>query len=278
MKPMLSIILPTYNGGDRIGRAILSVQNQTFHDWELIVIIDGATDATFERVSKIAQQDRRIIIIQNTHNQGIQKTLNEGLEKSQGKYIARIDDDDVWIDKNKLQKQYDFLNKNSEYGIVGTGIILVDKNRRDIGKYFFPENDQDIRKKILGQNCFAHPTVLLRKSIIDQVGGYSEQKKHKHIEDHELWLRIGMVSKFKNIPEYTTAYQVDHTSLSGKNKALQLKRRFMLCSEYRKNYPHFFINIVKITFVYFGYISVGWLFVRSTKVRGRVTEFYKKIF
>lgn len=275
--PHITIILPTYNGGDRIGRTVSSVQQQSFQDWELLVVIDGSTDATLERVSRIAQQDNRIVVINNEQNQGIQKTLNHGLRRARGNYIARIDDDDTWIDARKLEKQYDFLESNPEHVLVGTGMILVDETGREIGKYLFPKNDQDIRKKILGQNCFAHPTVMYRKDIVDQIGGYSEQVKHQHVEDHELWLRMGTIGKFTNLNEYTIAYQVTPQSLSGKNKAKQLERRVRLCSEYRKEYPFFLKNWVKIFFVYIGYCTIGWMFAGSTKVRSLVTALYKRI-
>lgn len=278
MKPIISIILPTYNGGGRIVRSIQSVQQQSFQDWELIIIIDGSTDATFERVVQIAQNDPRIVILNNEKNQGIQKALNNGLKKSQGKYIARIDDDDQWIDTQKLQKQYDFLENNSDYVLVGTGMIVIDNQGKGLGRYVFAEKDEDLRKKILGQNCFAHPSVLFRKNIVDELEGYSEKVKYKHVEDHELWLRMGQNGKFANISEYSLLYTVDNASLSGKNKSVQLKKRLQLCIKYRKQYPNFILNLLKISFIYLGYITIGWMFSQSVKVRGFVTSLYKKIF
>ncbi len=278
MQKKVSIILPTYNGGDRIGKSIKSVQDQSFQDWELIIVIDGSTDATFERVSRIAKQDSRIVIINNEQNQGIQKTLNDGLKKATGEYIARIDDDDVWVDVRKLQKQIDFLEQNPDYVLVGTGIILVDKNGKQIDQYLFSASDDEIRKKILGQNCFAHPTVLFRNDIVKKIGGYSEDMNHKHVEDHELWLRMGTIGKMGNIPEYAILYQVNEQGLSGKNKSVQLKRRVQLCITYRKKYPNFLKNVIKITFLYIGYITIGWMFAGSIKVRSKLTAIYKELF
>lgn len=274
--PYITIILPTYNGADRISRAILSVQQQSFQDWELIVIIDGSTDATLERVSRIAQQDDRIVVINNKLNQGIQKTLNHGLRGARGFYIARIDDDDIWIDNRKLQKQYDFLQNNLEYVLVGTGMVLVDETGKEIGKYVFPKNDKDIRKKILGQNCFAHPTVMFRKETISQIGEYSEKKEHTHIEDHELWLRMGTVGKFANLNEYAITYQITPKSISGKNKHAQFYKKISLCVYYRKKYPDFLKNLFKVIFMFIGYMSIGWMFSNSSKIRSKVTEWYKK--
>jgi glycosyltransferase involved in cell wall biosynthesis len=274
----ISIILPTYNGGDCIGRAIKSVQDQSFQDWELLVIIDGSTDTTFERVSKIAQNDSRIVIVNNEQNKGIQKTLNDGIKKSLGKYIARIDDDDVWIDRYKIEKQYSFLEKHKDHVLVGTGMVLMNQQRKDSGQYLFPASDYEIRKKILGQNCFAHSAVMYDKQVVVELGGYSEDKKLEHIEDHELWLRMGTFGKFANINDYAIAYQVSPQSISGKNKLIQFFRKLRICIQYRKQYPYFVKNFLKVVFMLVGYGLVGWIFSDSSNVRSKVTQIYKKFF
>lgn len=275
---LVSIILPTYNGADRISRSIKSVQQQTIQDWELVIVIDGSSDVTYERVLRLAKEDKRIVIINNEQNQGIQKTLNNGLAHAKGKYIARIDDDDIWIDPRKLQKQFDFLEKNTDHVLVGTGIVLVNTKGEEIGQYVFPHSDVIIRNRILGQNCFAHPAVMYRRDIVELVGGYSEQVKHKHIEDHELWLRMGTIGKFANLNEYAVVYQVSEQGLSGKNKSRQLFNRIKLCIEYKNEYPKFISSFCKIVFIYIGYITIGWMFAKSMRVRSFVTSFYKKMF
>lgn len=278
MQKKISIILPTYNGGDRIGKSIKSVQDQSFQDWELIIVIDGSTDATFERVSRIAKQDSRIVIINNEQNQGIQKTLNDGLKKATGEYIARIDDDDVWIDVRKLQKQIDFLEQNPDYVLVGTGIILVDSKGVEITRYFLPKTDQDIRKRILGQNCFAHPSVMYRKSVINQIGNYSESVQDKHVEDYEFWLRMGTIGKFANLSEYSLLYQVANSSISGKNKLPQLKKCIHLSWRFRKDYELFYRNFFIVCLRYVAYGLFGGILSRSIRLRGKITSFVKKIF
>lgn len=277
MNPVISIILPTYNGGDTVVRAIKSVQNQSFNDWELIVVIDGSTDTTYERVSKMSVSDPRIIIINNTENQGIQKTLNAGLQKVRSNYVARIDDDDEWVDLHKLQKQFDFLESNPEYVLVGTGVVLVDKQQKELTRYLLPESDYEIRTKILGQNCFAHPTVMFRMSAIDQVGKYSEEKNYKHIEDYELWLRMGIIGKFTNLPIYAVHYQVAEQSISGKNKLSQLKKIINLSWKWREKYPNFLKNFTLVLLRYSGYLLFGWLIARSPRFRSLITSVYKKI-
>lgn len=275
VNPHISIILPTYNGDNQIDRAISSVQEQSFQDWELIVVIDGSTDTTCERVSKMATEDSRIIIVNNVENQGIQKTLNIGLQKARGKYIARIDDDDEWVDIYKLQKQFDFLESHPEYVLVGTGLVLVDKQKKELTRYLFPGSDYEIRNKILSQNCFAHPTIMFRRNALNLLDGYSEDEKYKHVEDYELWLRMGTIGKFANLPIYAVGYQVSVTSISGKNKLLQLKKCIKLSWEFKNKYPSFLKNFINVNIRYLLYFFIGGVLDRYPKVRAVITSIYK---
>jgi glycosyltransferase involved in cell wall biosynthesis len=277
-KPKISIILPTHNGGDHIILSIKSIQEQSFSDWELIVVIDGSTDATLELVSKVALSDNRIFIIHNLENKGIQRSLNEGLRRSRGKYIARIDDDDVWFDVYKLKKQYDFLEKNSDHVLVGTGVVLVNEKGFEITRYLLPENNDQIRKKILSQNCFAHPSVLFRKSVIDMAGKYSEDLQYRHVEDYELWLRMGRLGKFANLPRHMIFYRVSAGSISGKNKLNQFKKTIFLSWRYKKDYENFIINFIHVLTKYFIYLVLGWVLNRFGSLRMKTVIIYRKFF
>ena len=130
MNPIVSIILPTYNRSRFLDRAIGSVIDQTFKDWELIIIYDASTDDTSEVLKKWQEKDDRIKVLRNEKNNystiGISKNLNDGIRVARGKYIARLDDDDYWCHKDKLKMQVDFLENNSDYVIVGGGMIVVD--------------------------------------------------------------------------------------------------------------------------------------------------------
>ena len=224
MNKLVSIILPTYNGGHRISWAIESVINQIYPDWELIVIDDGSTDMTESVVLKFANVDTRIRYIKNEQNIGIQKSLNRGLREAKGEYIARIDDDDEWVDKNKLQKQIDFLHTSPDHVLVGTGVIIVNENREELFRYLLPETDEKLRAKILGKNYFVHSSVLFRKDKALEFEGYSESKEVIHLEDYDLWLKLGTIGKFANLPLYSTAYMVRADSLSYKNRAHVFKK------------------------------------------------------
>lgn len=239
----MSVILPTHNGEKFITNAIKSVQAQGFSDWELIIIDDGSMDSTYVVVGGLAKNDSRILLLKNEKNLGIQKSLNKGLHEARGEFIARIDDDDEWSDENKLKKQVEFLDKNSDCVLVGTGTIVFDDplagGGKEIFKYLNPETDEKIRNQILGKNCFTHTSVMFRKDIVLSLGGYDESEATLHVEDYDLWLRLGKKGKFANLQVHAVKWRFRENALSSKNRILQFKNSFGLVLKFRKDYPGF---------------------------------------
>lgn len=276
MNQKISIILPTYNGEKYISRAIESVLAQSFLHWELIIIDDGSSDNTEKIVKKFSDKDSRVIYLKNEANLGIQKTLNRGLREAKGDYIARIDDDDEWIDKDKLQKQIEFFNNNSEYILVGTGVVIVDENNNELFRYLSPLDDKEIRGKILGRNCFVHSGVIFKKDIALKLGGYSEDKSTKHIEDYDLWLKFGMEGKLANISSYSVSFTLRSESISSSNRLTQAIMVLKLIRKYKDKYPNFkfnyFISFLRLFFFFIQKISP-----LSNKVLYKIQSFYKKI-
>lgn len=236
-KPKISIILPTYNGSGSISKAIESALAQTFTDFELIIINDASKDNTGDIVKNFAKNDSRIVYVRNEQNLRLQKTLNKGLSLARGEYIARIDDDDIWIDKNKLKIQADFLDKNTDYVLVGTFYNKVNEKGEILPSNKLPTLDSEIRKVILSYNPFGHSTVMLRKKEIMSLGGYSEDKKTLHMEDYDLWLKIGTVGKFAIIDTITTNYLSKNNGLAKQAKGMDiLKFRLRAIKKYSKYY------------------------------------------
>jgi glycosyltransferase involved in cell wall biosynthesis len=232
---MISIILPTYNGATRITQAIQSVQDQTYTDWQLLIIDDGSTEDT----RAVLPADSRIRYIRNETNLGIQKTLNRGLQEATGTYIARIDDDDIWSDRDKLALQVDFLETHPNHVLVGTGAILVDEMGNELSRYLLPESDTDIRSKILRKNCFVHSSVLFRNTG----ARYSENQNVRHVEDYELWVRLGKEGKFANLPVYGVTLSVRTNSLTAKNRITQASRAIGLVWRFKRTYPGFILGL-----------------------------------
>lgn len=250
--PLVSIILPVYNGASRIQEAINSVISQSCADRELLVIDDGSNDNTGEIVDRFVKNDSRIKYIKNETNSGIQKTLNKGLKEAQGEYIARIDDDDMWIDKDKLKKQIEFLEKNTEYVLVGTGAVLTDENKEELSRFIMPEKDADIRNKILSKNCFIHSSVMFKKSAALKFGGYDESTSTRHIEDYDLWLKLGTIGKFSNLSIYAVSLKQGKHTISAKNRINQALRIVDEIKRFKNSYPKFFkgylFSVIRLMF------------------------------
>jgi glycosyltransferase involved in cell wall biosynthesis len=238
MNKLITIILPTYNGGKYIKKAIESVLSQSFLDWELLIIDDGSSDNTQEIVQDFIYKNKRISYFKNEVNLGIQKSLNKGLKEAMGEYIARIDDDDEWTDKNKLKKQVEFLDNNPGYVLVGTGAVVVNEDGKEIIRYLLPETDQEIRNRLLIKNCFIHSSVLFRKETVLKFNGYSEGEDVKYLEDYDLWFKLGTVGKLANLQEWSINFMMREGSTSSKNKIDQLRKNLLLIKKYKSNYPN----------------------------------------
>ncbi|MCC6323472.1 glycosyltransferase family 2 protein [Candidatus Nomurabacteria bacterium] len=245
MNKLVSIILPTYNGSKWIKKALESVFAQSYTDWELLVIDDGSEDNTSIIVDSYVNKDQRIKYIKNDSNIGIQKTLNKGLKEAKGEYIARIDDDDIWVDKYKLEKQVEFFENNKDYVLVGTGVIMANENGEELFRYLLPEKDYDIKNKLLGKNCFAHSSVLFRKDSAIKCGGYSEDKDTLHIEDYDLWLKLGTIGKLANLPTYSLKYTIRESSLSATNRLEVFRKLLSYLKKHKNNYNNYYPMLIR---------------------------------
>ncbi|MFJ8524750.1 glycosyltransferase family 2 protein [Bacillus cereus] len=186
--PKVSIIMGVYNTPDEemVSLAINSIINQTYSNWEFVICDDGSTDNTWEILCKLAKQDPRIVLIKNKENMGLAETLNNCINASNGEYIARQDADDYSMPE-RLEKQVAFLNKNSEYSIVGTLANLFDSQsiwgtRGEAG--------QRVKKDFLWGTPFIHPTVMMRKEDLKRANGYYVSKETLRTEDYDLFMRM----------------------------------------------------------------------------------------
>lgn len=271
---VVSIILPTYNGGRFIARAVESVLAQDFQDFELLVIDDGSTDDTVALIAPFITKDARVRIIRNPQNFGLQKTLNVGLQQAKGEYIARIDDDDVWALADKLAKQVAFLDSHPDYALVGTGVVVMDENGKELFRFKNPETDEQLRSQMLYRNYFSHSSVLFRKSTALQFGGYSPDISALHIEDYDLWLKIGTVAKLANLPIYALRFMLRPSTISAQHKRVQLLRQFRLMQKFRKAYPGYVWSLIKSSVRLVAYTLFYWMLTEP--VRRFVLRLYKK--
>lgn len=270
----VSVILPTYNGRRFIARAIESVLRQEYRDFELLVIDDGSTDDVASKVAAYVARDARVRLIRNGSNLGLQKTLNVGLREAQGEYIARIDDDDVWELPHKLAQQVRFLDKHPDYALVGTGVIVVDEHGTELFRFLNPETDHQLRRRMLYRNYFSHASVMFRKSIAMQFGGYSERVEALHVEDYELWLKLGTTAKLANLPIYGLRFMLRPSTISARHKRVQLVRQFQLMQAFKSSYPGYLPARIKSTLRLAAYSLFYWLL--TERVRRFVLKLYKR--
>jgi len=195
--PTVSIIMPVYNISDYIEESVISLLNQTYKDFELIVMDDSSTDDTLKKLKTF--KDRRLKVIKSPVNQGVAKCLNQLLQSVQGEYIARADGDDIYFPK-RLEYQVKFLDQHPEYVMVGSNAILIDANNKKLGNKIYPRTNQEIKKKFHIPTPLLHPTVIIRKSAFDKVGSYREYLNGA--EDYDLFFRLSSIGKLYNLQQF----------------------------------------------------------------------------
>jgi len=243
---LVSILLPVCGKAPYISEAIESVLKQDFQNWELIIISDPPLNEKAEKIiGDYLKSDSRFIYIKNEERVGFQKSLNLGLEIAKGKYIARIDDDDIWLDSDKLKKQIEFLELHSDYLLVGSGAVVINYKGEEIYRFLEPEKDSQIRDYILYRNPFLHSSVVFRKDIVLGLGGYSE--KLKGADDYDLWLRMGKTGKLYNFPQYWIKFRAprNNDNIARVPRYLRTKEKIQIIKNYKKDYPHFYKAIFK---------------------------------
>ena len=221
VQPKISVLMPVYNGGQYLAEAIQSILNQTFTDFEFIIIDDGSTDDSLDIIKKYAGLDSRIKLI-SRQNKGLVYTLNEGVKIAQADFIARMDSDDISL-KERFEKQLDFLMTNSEYIAVGCLINLIDSDGDMIcpfGEWLTHDDIDRAHLRGIGGGAITHPSAMMRKNKILEVGGYSEL--YEHAEDLDLWLKLAEVGKLANLEERLFVYRQHMESIGYSKRLTQL--------------------------------------------------------
>ncbi len=202
-KPKISVVMPVYNGGKYLKQSLKSILNQTYKNFELIVVNDGSTDSTAKILTTI--NDKRLKIIHNIYNVGVAKSLNRGLKIAKGDYIARCDSDDINF-KKRFKIQIDFLDKHLSYALVGSNAMLIDEKGKKIKKTSLPATDSQIRKKILFRNPILHPAVVYRKKLMNKTINYREM--FNGAEDYDLWFRLLKIGKAYNFKDSLIKHRI----------------------------------------------------------------------
>lgn len=245
--------MATYNRAGLIDSAVESAQKQSFKDWELIIADDGSADNTPAVVAELMKKEPRIVYTRSEVNEGISKNYNRGLRLAKGEYVAMLDDDDPWCDAGKLKKQVEFLDKNPGYLGCGGGMIVIGDDGKEVYRYLKPESDGDIREKMLFGNPMANSTTMFRRAAGEKVDWYDESTRYSG--DRDFWLKMGLIGKLYNAPEYFSYYLLANDNTSVKKAKPHLKASLMIMKRYKGKYPHYFSALV------FNYLQYLYAFI-----------------
>lgn len=199
----LSVVLPVYNGLPFLGPAIESVLKQSHEDFECIIINDGSSDGSAEVIDDFARRDGRIRVV-HQDNEGLVTALNRGLSLAGAPLIARMDADDIAM-PNRLALQIAYLRDRSDVAVLGTSLTIIDKAGLQVGQLAYPVGPIRVAERLKHGCAIAHPTVMMRREAVLNVGGYRDN--YPHAEDYDLWLRILEHYEIDNLPDALLHYR-----------------------------------------------------------------------
>lgn len=247
--PEISVIMATYNNEKYITEAIESILKQTFEDWELIVVDDASTDRTQDKI--LAFQDDRIIYVRNEENKGASFSANRGIKMAGGRYIARMDGDDISMPE-RLEKQYEYMEAHSDIGICGSDMRIFGRER---GRVSCPQTYEQIKARLIFCSPLPHSSWFARKEVLLQCGLYNE--RYRISLDYEFLYRLSKHCKMAGINEPYIAYRTYKQSLTGNIKGiddnmLRIQTRILrelhiaMTESYKKvlNYGKYKCNII----------------------------------
>lgn len=202
MPPKISVIMSVFNGEIYLSDAINSILNQTYSNFEFLIVDDGSTDSSREILKKFKKNDPRIRLFLNKKNIGLPAALNLAISKSNGKFIARMDSDDISL-PNRFETQIDFLEKNPDIFLIGSSAIIIDEDGKRIGALRKFNNPKKVQKKLITHNPLIHPSIMFRTSKLRY------NPKFKYSQDYDFYLRA-LVSgkKITNLSDLLIKYRI----------------------------------------------------------------------
>ncbi|WP_081415454.1 glycosyltransferase [Parabacteroides massiliensis] len=195
---VVSVVMPVYNQEKYVQDAIESILNQTFQDFELIVVNDGSDDNSESKI--LSCRDERIVYVRNEENQGNYPARNIGIAKAKGRYVAVMDADDLAF-PTRLEQQFTYLENHRDLCVVGSGFTFSDTLR----KCRHPLGDEEIRLALLDRNSFMHASLMIRMEALRELGGYNEA--YRYASDYDLVCRLVLYGKVENLPDILMIYR-----------------------------------------------------------------------
>lgn len=224
--------MPAHNAGQFIDAAIASILEQSYTNLELVVLDDGSQDDSAARAAAWAARDSRVRALGNGGNYGGADTRNRlfRLANPESQYFALMDSDDISM-PDRIAHQVAFLAANSEHGLIGGHTLIIDDRDRVIGLRRYPTTHEGIVKVIARFNPIAHPTVMLRRSVVEEIGQYDTSLTC--IEDYDLWIRVALAYKVANLDEVVLRYRISPNQVKQKHlrrsirETIDLQRKWL---------------------------------------------------
>lgn len=243
--PPISVIIPTYNGAPYLREALESIANQTFRDFEVIIIDDVSTDSTVEIAREYAAKDSRLRVYQNENNLGFAGNRNKAVTLARGQYIAWLDQDDIALPE-RLELQYKLLESDERLGIVG-GAMAVFNEKGQVRVRHYPAGDKEIRKMIFRFSPVALPACMMRKSVFLEMGGYS--LRWSPAGDLDMTFKIGLTHRLGNVPQVVVRYRSHENSATSRHlrrierDSIRIRFGYAMSGAYRMTLVDFLYNI-----------------------------------
>lgn len=215
-QPLVTVLMPVYNAQEFVGGATQSILDQTYRNFEFLIINDGSTDES-EKVI-LGFKDDRIKYVKNEQNLKLIATLNKGLSLAKGEFIARMDADDI-AKPTRLAEQVEFMSKNPNVGVCGTWYEAFGSKNSTVR---YPIDHDAIRYMMLYQCPFCHPTVMLRTSVVRE-HAIEFDADFPHAEDYELWGRLAELCELANLPSVLLQYRLHESNISKLENSTQVR-------------------------------------------------------
>jgi len=214
--PAVTVLMAVRDGERHLRPALESILRQTFDDFEFLIVDDASADATREVIASYG--DPRVRLVANSEHLGLTESLNRGIALARGRYLARMDADDL-SDPERLERQVAFLDAHPECALVATWARKIDASGAQVGVAHTPLTSDAIRRLLRRGNCITHGTVMIRNQAIRSVGGYDPSMERA--QDYDLWLRLSEQFDLGTLPEYLYSWREHAASISGRHLAEQ---------------------------------------------------------
>lgn len=221
LTPLVTVVLPTFHSGGTLADALASLRDQTYRNIDIIIVADEPTPRELEIIRDHSDRHLRTVMIQHPTRKGLVASLNEAFALASGKYIARMDADDISY-PDRIRKQVEFMEANPDVGVCGTSVI---HEWNGISEYtLYPTNNASIIAMMMMLGCsIVHPSAMIRTDFIRTIPG-PYRDTFKYAEDYDLWIRCIGLTKFHNLEEALLMYRSDGTNICSENKAAQDKQ------------------------------------------------------